>query len=267
MEHSVDEVDHLRAAYVATRKILRARDVQTAQDAVLTLCRALGADVAAADADDPNSVPIDMSVGQQPPLLPVAADPQVRNLLARYLAPAVLDARTVEAKDLSSNRLIEDALLDPLTGIWNRRALMLAVNRTGFGDCIAMLDLDHFKNVNDTFGHEAGDQVLVAFATHVHTVIREHDIVGRLGGEEFVVLLPRTHLPAACAAIERLRLSWASSGPRSVATPVTFSVGVTNVPAAHLGQQSAGQMALSKADSLLYEAKASGRDQVKCAST
>ena len=88
-----DDVVELRAAYVATRDLLRAKDAVVAQRVVLTLCHALGADVATADADVPDCVPMDLSLGEGAPLLPVTGDPRVQALVRRYLAPAVSDAR------------------------------------------------------------------------------------------------------------------------------------------------------------------------------
>jgi hypothetical protein len=116
-----DDGAELRAAYVATRSLLRTRDPLAAQHIVLTLCRALGADVATADA--PDSLPMDISLGEGEPLLPVTGDPRVRSLLSRYLVPAVSDARSIVESGLSSERLVQMATIDTLTGVWSRASL------------------------------------------------------------------------------------------------------------------------------------------------
>ncbi len=247
-------------AYAATREILRARDASAAQAAVVSLCRQLGADVTTAEQDPGGSVPIDMSLGEGEPILPLTEDPELRDALARYLVPAISDARTVVERGLSSERLVENATRDQLTGLWSRRALTIAVNRCRPGDCIAMVDLDHFKTVNDTLGHEAGDTVLTAFGRHLQAGVRDRDVVGRLGGEEFVILFPSTPLGEACAALERLRATWPGASPQRV----TFSAGATMVPAAPEPHEWAGQAAMRAADRLMYEAKASGRDRIAC---
>jgi len=230
---------------------------------VLKLCRELGAGVTTAELNDAGSVPIDMSLGEGDPILPVTDDQGVRDALARYLVPAVSDARTVVERGLSSARLVENATRDQLTGLWSRRALTIAVNRSRPGDCIALVDLDHFKDVNDSLGHEAGDAVLTAFGRHLQSGVRDRDIVGRLGGEEFVILFPLTPLDEACAALERLRGTWPSASPQGV----TFSAGVAMVSPTTGPHEQAGQAALKAADTLMYLSKASGRDRISCRQT
>lgn len=103
------DAEALRAAYVATRTILRSRDAITAQHAVVNLCRALGADVGAADGNPPDAVPMDLSLGEGEPILPVSGDPDVRALLTRYLVAAVSDARLVVERGRASERLVHMA--------------------------------------------------------------------------------------------------------------------------------------------------------------
>jgi diguanylate cyclase (GGDEF)-like protein len=259
----VDDASDLRAAYVATRSLLRVRETLAAQRVVLTLCRALGADVAPADADVPDSVPMDISLGEGSPLLPVASEPRVRALLTRYLAPAVLDARAVVERERTSQRLQQMATIDILTGVWARQSLMFAINHTRSGDCLALIDLDHFKTINDTLGHNAGDVTLADFAAHLRGAVRDRDIVGRYGGEEFVVVFPATTIRDADAVLCRLRDSWSASAY----VPVTFSAGVAIV-AEYPGEPGqGGQVALKTADALMYQAKKDGRDGVRCQPT
>ncbi len=227
----------------------------------MKLCRDLGAEVISADQDAAFSLPIDMSLGEGEPILPVAEDRELRDALSRYVVPAVSDARTVVERNLSSERLVENSTRDPLTGLWSRRAMTLGINRCKPGDCIAMVDLDFFKSVNDTLGHDAGDAVLSAFGSHLSAGTRDGDIVGRLGGEEFVILFPRTPLDEACAVMERLRSAWHDISPQGI----TFSAGVTLVREHAEPGTRAPQEALKEADALMYRAKALGRNRVLCA--
>jgi diguanylate cyclase len=255
-----DDAAELRAAYLATRRLLATRDALAAQRAVLTLCADLGAAVATADAEVPDAVPMDLSLGEGVPLLPVTSDPRVRALLTRYLAPAVLDARSVVERVRTSERLLQMATIDVLTGVWGRQSLMFAINHARPGDCVALIDLDNFKTVNDTLGHEAGDATLAGFAVHLRGAIRDRDIAGRYGGEEFVVVFPATTLEDASAVLVRLRESWlASSFPA-----VTFSAGVASVAESDGEHQQSGQNAMRAADALMYKAKAAGRDRWEC---
>jgi diguanylate cyclase (GGDEF)-like protein len=255
-----DDAAELRAAYVATRSLLRTRDALAARQVVLTLCRALGAEVATAEVEVPDSVPMDISLGEGACLLPVTGDPRVRAMLMRYLAPAVQDARMAVERGRAAERLLEMATIDVLTGVWGRQSLMFAINHARPGDCVALIDLDEFKTINDTLGHDTGDKTLSDFAAHLRGAVRDRDIVGRYGGDEFVVLFPAQALDDVCAVLHRLRESWsASSFP-----PITFSVGVARVAESDSEPERAGQLAMRAADALMYEAKAAGRDRVAC---
>jgi diguanylate cyclase (GGDEF)-like protein len=242
-------------AYATTRRILRANDADEARQAVADLCRSLGATIVPADRIDPDALPVDVSLDGEEPLVPASADGEVRLAVQRFVIPAVADARIVLERTLSSERLRERATRDPLTGLWNRRSLSLAIDRARPGDTIALIDLDHFKHVNDTLGHVAGDEVLVCFGEHLRGGVRDHDVVGRLGGEEFVVLLPRTGSDVACAVLDRLRLTWPAASPQNI----TFSAGVAHVQSDEPG---AARAALELADARMYEAKAAGRNRI-----
>jgi two-component system, cell cycle response regulator len=156
------------------------------------------------------------------------------------------------------------SLSDPLTGVGNRRALEKALaletrraERTGESLCAVMADLDHFKRINDTFGHDAGDKVLAAFGDLLRRQTRGTDVVARFGGEEFVVLMPHTDLVHATDTAERIREALASSRFEPLPDPVTVSIGV-----AELAANEPGEALLRRADRALYEAKQSGRDRV-----
>ena len=120
-----------------------------------------------------------------------------------------------------------------------------------------MADLDHFKRVNDIYGHEAGDSVLAAFGGLLGEQMRPTDIVPRFGGEEFVVLMPDTDLENAVAAAERVRMAFAALRVKPLPDPVKASFGVTGFAA---GEQ--GDDLLRRIDQTLYAAKRSGRNRV-----
>jgi len=154
---------------------------------------------------------------------------------------------------------------DPLTGAANRRQLsadLQALTRPPRGQppaVLAVLDLDHFKRVNDAFGHEAGDRVLVALVEQLSAELREHDGLYRLGGEEFVLLLPQALLAEAGPRLQRLRETLNAHLAR-LPGAVTVSIG-----AAELKPGEDGARWLARADAALYAAKQNGRNRVMLA--
>jgi diguanylate cyclase (GGDEF)-like protein len=157
------------------------------------------------------------------------------------------------------------ATTDSLTGVANRRQLMqIALHEVGralrYGSPLALLviDIDHFKAVNDTWGHPAGDSVIVNLAKMMTAVVRDQDTVGRLGGEEFAIILPETDCGGAVAIAERLRVMVESAAGEGESAPFTISIGV----AAHDGEESDLEGLLSRADTALYRAKDGGRNRV-----
>jgi diguanylate cyclase (GGDEF)-like protein len=262
--HDLDEAAALRAAHRATRAILRAPDAASAQRELVALCGDLGIALVSGDDDGAHdgALPIDISLGEGEPLVPAEADARQRRLIERYVVPAVSDARIVVERSRRTAHLAQRASIDALTGVWSRGSLMHAVTGASVGDALALVDLDHFKAVNDTWGHSAGDAVLSAFAGHLSGALRGSDVVGRYGGEEFVVLLPATSHRNACATVARLKDSWAVARPREI----TFSAGIASVTGSPDGITPAGIAALGRADSLLYAAKRDGRDRVHCGS-
>ncbi|MCZ2105459.1 MAG: GGDEF domain-containing protein [Comamonadaceae bacterium] len=119
-----------------------------------------------------------------------------------------------------------------------------------------MIDLDHFKAVNDEFGHPVGDRVLCAVSEHMKCSLRRTDVLARLGGEEFAVLLPHTAADAAYLLAEKLRQSLAALRVEGLPRPVTCSVGVASTTSRWCP---ASDVLLSSADRAFYEAKNSGR--------
>jgi diguanylate cyclase (GGDEF)-like protein/PAS domain S-box-containing protein len=175
----------------------------------------------------------------------------------------------VISRDITGRKRMEDdmkllATVDPLTGAYNRRqgdALLDAEfsrrARDGRPFAVMLLDIDHFKAVNDSAGHAAGDAVLVSLVQTCHAVLRSIDMVVRWGGEEFLLVLPDTDAAAAMAAAERLRAALAEAEVAGVR--FTVSIGVA-VPAADTPAE-----LLRRADVALYIAKATGRDRVSLA--
>jgi diguanylate cyclase (GGDEF)-like protein len=176
---------------------------------------------------------------------------------------AELEARN-GALEEANHRIEEMARRDPLTGAYNRRYLGEALSaevararRQASPLAAVMLDLDHFKQVNDRYGHAVGDAVLVVSGALLAGRVRPYDVVARYGGEEFVVLLPGASLTHAADMAERLREGFAGLVVPGFPGRVTVSLGV-----AVLAAQGTGEEMLSRADAALYRAKARGRDRV-----
>jgi two-component system cell cycle response regulator len=166
-------------------------------------------------------------------------------------------------------RSLSLALTDELTGLYERRYLLAhlnelieRVNQDGISAAVLMFDVDHFKRVNDRYGHDAGDDVLRELAARTIDSVRSVDLAARWGGEEFVVVMPETDLANAAAVAERLRLAVANE-PFAVRASgeklaVTISVGVA---AAIAGGDHRDRL-LKRADDALYSAKSGGRNRV-----
>ena len=166
-----------------------------------------------------------------------------------------------------SESLQEAALKDPLTGMGNRRYLIERLReemdrsrRKGKPLTVALLDIDHFKSVNDDFGHDVGDRLLCRIGEAITESLRDYDVCGRWGGEEFLLFFPETDLDAAREVCERVRVAIRAIGPvegMSGARGITASVGLSR-----LGESEGFSETISRADSLLMEAKESGRDRL-----
>lgn len=161
------------------------------------------------------------------------------------------------------DRLILLATLDPLTGAGNRRSMsselgiaVAAHSRSGNSHAVLAMDLDHFKQVNDRFGHSTGDKVLVDFVSLVKACARREDRLFRFGGEEFLLLLPNTDQDGVTAFAHNLRAKIAER-LRSPAGPITVSMG-----GALLSTGESADSWLNRADQMLYRAKRAGRDRV-----
>ncbi|HEX4182351.1 MAG TPA: PleD family two-component system response regulator [Caulobacteraceae bacterium] len=202
----------------------------------------------------------------------------INDVLPRPLDPQELAARArtqIKRKrytDFLRNNLdhsLELAVTDQLTGLHNRRYMVgqlgALVNRAARGGepvGALLIDLDHFKQINDNFGHDVGDDVLREFAVRLATNVRAVDLPCRYGGEEFVVIMPETSLASAERIAERIRLHVAgapfrTAGGKELLT-VTISIGV----AATLGAGDTPEALLKRADKAVYDAKAAGRNKV-----
>ncbi|MEU4156427.1 GGDEF domain-containing protein [Actinoplanes sp. NPDC026670] len=170
-------------------------------------------------------------------------------------------AMNLQSADIASRH---DATTDQLTGALNRKALTPLFERMSKeadarDSHLSMLlcDLDHFKSINDRYGHAAGDDVLCHAATVIRQAIRAEDRLFRVGGEEFLVLLPHADATVAAGVGERIRATLAASPAGDIA--VTVSIGAVTTP----GQRRSGERELQEiADRALYQAKSSGRNQV-----
>lgn len=174
-------------------------------------------------------------------------------------------AKQLEALNAELVRL---ATTDPLTGVANRRAFreratheLRRIERYGGGACLMMMDLDHFKQVNDSYGHDAGDAVLCEVAKRIAGQLRETDVFGRLGGEEFAILATDTTMELGASIAERLLTSMRAAPIiwNGLEITVTTSIGMT---AMNQGDGSI-DAALARADQALYSSKHGGRDRIE----
>jgi diguanylate cyclase (GGDEF)-like protein len=176
--------------------------------------------------------------------------------------------RNLEARIAERTATLERvAGTDPLTGVHNRRSLALlaeaersGAHRQQHDFSLAIVDIDHFKEVNDTRGHGAGDMVLSRLASELASRVRAHDVIGRYGGDEFVVVLPYLGEDEAAGAAERFRQELAQiSFPSAQGEPfrVTVSIGVATA-----GREESFEAVLKRADEALYAAKSAGRNRV-----
>lgn len=168
------------------------------------------------------------------------------------------------------SRVRELSLTDELTGLPNRRAFQRSLedeigrgNRYGYPVTLAIIDLDKFKQVNDTYGHPVGDRVLIAYAKEILPIFRHHDRVARYGGEEFAVLLPNTDLVGSLRALEKILGKVPSIAVRAAGEMIkvpTFSAGVALY---HSGETA--EALVARADAALYQAKRNGRNRIDVA--
>lgn len=204
----------------------------------------------------------------EPPLTP--DDVAFADTVIKAAVSAIRKAQLIETTQADKARLEQLASTDPLTGLLNRRALMERLTaeldraaRYEHELVLLMVDLDHFKLINDTYGHLVGDEVLREMSRLLVSEVRTVDIVARYGGEEFVVVLPEQPLGGGTAFAERVRERVAATvfraGEVEGGVRMTISVGIATYPGENL--HSADEL-IARADEALYRAKAAGRDRV-----
>jgi diguanylate cyclase (GGDEF)-like protein len=196
---------------------------------------------------------------------------RVRAMLRIKRLQDELDQKNRELED-ANKRLRKLSITDGLTGLFNHRHVHELLRdewersaRSGEPSAVAMLDLDRFKSINDTYGHPTGDVVLYETARIIREAAREIDMVGRYGGEEFIAILPGTEEESAEHFAERVRQAVEAHVFRDGATEIrmTVSCGVASFPAPGVDEPEA---LLKAADEALYQAKHGGRNQVVRAS-
>ncbi|MBU0681279.1 MAG: diguanylate cyclase [Proteobacteria bacterium] len=167
------------------------------------------------------------------------------------------------------NALKEQASRDALTGLLNRRAIMERLDqemvrrtRQGKGLCVGIMDIDHFKKVNDTYGHNVGDEVLLGTAQRIQAALRPYDSIGRYGGEEFLIIMADTSCDETYKHFERLRRTLADlpleTGKGPIAITASFGVGMSGSD-----QSIEPEQLIGIADIALYKAKERGRNRVE----
>jgi diguanylate cyclase (GGDEF)-like protein len=184
-------------------------------------------------------------------------------LLLATLALLVNVVATVSAVTSAEIEFREEAIIDPLTGLLNRNALVprfaeLETQAAVSGNSVTLIacDLDHFKAVNDNHGHERGDRVLRETANAMRSALRTFELIYRYGGEEFVIVLPGAEAADGAEIAERVRLAVAASRPGALDMTVSLGVAAARGPAVELGSL------FRAADEALYEAKRAGRNRV-----
>ncbi len=189
---------------------------------------------------------------------------QIANISVWYFEASQLKRamlRGLAGLNKKIGKLSLENITDPLTGLINRRGMQVTLDewaqmRQPFS--VIMGDIDHFKHINDEYGHHVGDEVLQFLAKHMQESSRPDDLICRIGGEEFVMLLPRTDITIAHNAAERLRKRVANDICPSIDKPITLSFGVASWPC---GQASIAEV-MKNADLALYTAKKAGRNRV-----
>ncbi len=197
-----------------------------------------------------------------------------RHLASDFLAHLGVIASFCVENSINRARLLRSGFTDVLTGWYNRRYLSVRLveelaraRRDQAGLVCLMLDADHFKRVNDTWGHAAGDAVLRELAQRIESQVRASDVAARFGGEEFVVLLPGTDVSSAKLLAERIRNAISASPitlPCDETVTVTVSIGISEVrpESGDNDLKTVGDSLIARADVALYAAKSAGRDRV-----
>jgi diguanylate cyclase (GGDEF)-like protein len=189
------------------------------------------------------------------------------------VAVSILLGRVLEASNrrafLLELELHRDARTDALTGLDNRRSMqergrveLKRADRTGDPVSVILCDLDHFKNINDQYGHETGDTALIDVAAVLRRALRESDALGRWGGEEFMAILPATDADGAVEVAERMRAAIAAAKLGGLSDSITISLGIASSSEQRDDPGMKYELLIKKADERMYRAKREGRNRV-----
>jgi len=244
-EIAANDLGQMEAALLlaTTRALLWVRSASEAKDVAMNFVSAVGGECVLASADGDRAIQTDISFGFGQSIYPTApSGSEARALLERHIPGLVGDIYRALEIGTEVELLNFEANLDPLTHLPNRRMLDRALGRLDHGDVLIMLDLDDFKIVNDVDGHSVGDVVLRSFGSAMNETVRGRDLVGRFGGDEFMIILTGYSDPDSF--LLRLKELWEIRRPR----PVTFSAGI-----ARAGKSAA--INIAAADAAMYEAK------------
>jgi diguanylate cyclase len=275
------EIDRLHAQYIHAREV---GSLETFQTGISELLRRLGEVAASSGAGaaeyGKSLVACQQELGSisDPAALSRVIQSLVKSTDAVRLSNESLQQEVLATRDEvqqlrgQMGALQNQALTDPLTRLRNRRGFEQAVaeitdgRAEHLGGCaVLMADIDHFKRVNDKYGHLIGDQVIRAAAQVLQHNVKGRDVAARWGGEEFIVLLPQTHGQGAAVVAENLRVAFSKTrikrgGKQELSEPVTISIGVAEAMAGESLEQAVG-----RADAALYAAKNAGRNCVRVA--
>jgi diguanylate cyclase (GGDEF)-like protein/PAS domain S-box-containing protein len=234
------------------RALLRVRSPKAAAGLVQAAARRLGATVVAATEAGSGALPIDLALGEGPPVFAVV-DPLLSagTDVEALLRDLVADARHM-IDLLQRGEGFEETFNDRLTGLANSKVLERVLARADDG-VLVMIDLDHLERIYEGLGRAAGDAVVSRFGRTLASEVRATDTTCRVGGEEFVVVTPRTDIPTARTLVDRIRSVWAHEAPQ----PVTFSAGLAPI------SESGGTAALLGAHRALSRARELGRDRTE----
>lgn len=253
----VDDHEALAAVLPATRALLTATRPEQVAGILATLVHDLGGGLVPARLADDNALPMDVGLGLGEPVLPWAEPVSLAAMRLSAILPGFMeDALGVLHRLRGEQRRTEEADIDVLTGLLSRRAWMRRLGSASPGDALCLIDLDHFKGVNDTAGHAAGDEVLRTVGALLLAMFRFPDACGRYGGDELACLAPQMPAGLMAERVEATRRAWVQARPIAGAS-VGLSVGVSAIG------RSGGRDALHAADAALYRAKAAGRDRTE----
>ena len=216
------------AVHDATRRALRLTSAVEASSLARSLVRELGGNICSSRTD-PDCIAVDISFGSGGPIYPAApADTPARWMIEQHLLTFLEDLQTALEQHYALERRARDAGIDALTGLPERAAMGRLMARLAQDDVLIAIDLDNFERINESDGRQAGDAVLRAFGRVLRDATRANEVCGRVGGDEFLVVLYQATDEIALAFLSRLQQRWSGIA----ASLPGFSAGVASVTAA-----------------------------------